>query len=198
MDLNPYIIPSLWVIGATSVSLLVVRENRATSILLSIQYVGVFILVGFTWPVEMAVIKLVVGWLAAAVLGLEIRDIGNGAIEKETNKWSLVLLIIGLAILLIFAMQNIIPGLAKRFLSASYEQIFGCIILAAMGVLKVGITDTTRGVVIGILTFLSGFEILYSTIETSGFVAGYLAFFSLGIVILGSYLSAAPSLQSDQ
>ena len=81
MDFSQYIIPSLWLLGITSTCLLVVRNWRVLPILLGIQYVGVFVLVGTSWPIEMAVVKLVVGWLSAAMLGLEL-----GKLKPSINK----------------------------------------------------------------------------------------------------------------
>ena len=197
MDFSPYVVPSLWLIIATSASLLVIKETRATSLLLGIQYIGVFILVGLTWPIEMAVIKIVVGWLVAIVLGLEIRNKSSNTTTGRSVPWSLIFLSLGLALLLVASIREIIPNLANRFLNARYEQILGSSILIGLGLLKVGISMSTRSLVIGILTFLSGFEIIFATIDTSAFIAGFLAFLSLGVSLLGTYLSSAPSLKSE-
>jgi hypothetical protein len=54
----------------TGALLLVIYDWRASVVLLAIQYVGVFLLVGVEWPVGMAVTRLVAGWMAGAVLGM--------------------------------------------------------------------------------------------------------------------------------
>jgi hypothetical protein len=49
--------------------------------------------------------------------------------------------------------------------------------------------------VLGLLTVLSGFEILYAAVETATLVAGLLAAINLGLALVGAYLLAAPSLE---
>jgi hypothetical protein len=66
-----------------------------------------------------------------------------------------------------------------------------------MGIIKIGTSESHTNVVIGILIFLSGFEIIYATVENSVFIAGSLALISLGIAILGSYLSITPPREVD-
>jgi hypothetical protein len=54
----------------TAFLLLVGEDWRIQAGLLAAQYVGVFMLVALEWPVAMAAIKLVAGWMAGAVLGM--------------------------------------------------------------------------------------------------------------------------------
>jgi len=62
--------------------------------------------------------------------------------------------------------------------------------LIAMGGLQLGISTHPLRVILGLLTFLSGFEILYAPLETSSFIAGFLAVLTLGIALVGSFLLA--------
>ena len=72
MALDAFSLPVVFLFIATSVVNLVSRDWRVMIIALGIQYLGVFILVSLTWPLEMAVIKLVTGLIASAVLGMEL------------------------------------------------------------------------------------------------------------------------------
>jgi hypothetical protein len=47
------------------------------------------------------------------------------------------------------------------------------------------------------LSFTSGFEIIYATVETSPLVAGFFAVLTLGIALISSYLMAAPTLEVE-
>ncbi|MCJ7622117.1 MAG: hypothetical protein MUO76_01345, partial [Anaerolineaceae bacterium] len=53
----------------TSLVLLISQRWRLCIIALAIQYLAAFWLVGLVWTLALAVIKLVVGWMSAAVLG---------------------------------------------------------------------------------------------------------------------------------
>ena len=51
-------------LSVTSLTLLVIRDWRWSILLLTVQYLAVFLLVAVNWPFQMAVVKLVAGWLA--------------------------------------------------------------------------------------------------------------------------------------
>ena len=51
-----------------------------------------------------------------------------------------------------------------------------------------GLASRGLRVIISLLTFLSGFEILYTVVESSTLVTGLLALVNLGVAIAGAYL----------
>jgi hypothetical protein len=53
-------------------------------------------------------------------------------------------------------------------------------------------------VTIGLLTALSGFEIIYAAIETSTLVTGLLAGVNLGLALAGAYLIIAPTMEAAE
>jgi hypothetical protein len=66
-----------------------------------------------------------------------------------------------------------------------------------MGLLHLGITSHILRVVIGLMTVLSGFEILYSTVEGSILVAALLAVINLGLALVGGYLLIASNAPGE-
>jgi hypothetical protein len=68
-------------------------------------------------------------------------------------------------------------------------------ILIALGLLHLGLTSQPFRVVLGLLTVLSGFEILYAAVESSILITGLLAAVTLGLAMLGAYLITAPTLE---
>ena len=58
------------VILVTSTGLLIVRDWRWSIFLLAVQYLGVFVLTLQHWPLGMASVKLVAGWMSGAILGM--------------------------------------------------------------------------------------------------------------------------------
>jgi len=61
-----------------------------------------------------------------------------------------------------------------------------------------GVGSDTLTIIIGLMTTLSGFEILYSAVENSVLVAGLLAFITLALGLAGGYLIAAPHLEGKE
>ncbi|MFM8370102.1 MAG: hypothetical protein ACKOBD_15250, partial [Chloroflexota bacterium] len=57
-----------------------------------------------------------------------------------------------------------------------------------------GVTSDLMRVVLGLLTVLSGFEIIYAAVESAILVTGLLAAVNLGLGVLGSYLLMAGSV----
>lgn len=196
MNFETYAFPALVLVSATSIVFLVGRDWRLILSVLGVQYIGVFILVGLTWPLEMAVIKLVAGWISAAVLGMELISSQNRNSSPSLG-FSARLFRIFLAILVGLAVLSLLPEISNWFQNASYEQLFGSMLLASLGILQLGFTDRPFRVVVGLLTVLSGFEILYASVDTSVIVAGFFAILSLGISLFGSYLMAAPTFEVD-
>jgi hypothetical protein len=75
---------------------------------------------------------------------------------------------------------------------------WGSFILMSIGLLQLSLTSHPLRVIIGLLTALSGFEIIYAVIETSILVAGLLAVINLGLALVGAYLLLAPMLEASR
>jgi hypothetical protein len=83
------------------------------------------------------------------------------------------------------------PTVDTIMADAGYAITGGSLILIGMGLLHLGITSYILRVVIGLMTVLSGFEILYSAVEGSILVAALLATINLGLALVGAYLLVA-------
>ena len=175
----------------TSTGLLIVRDWRWSLILLAIQYVGVFLLTLQHWPLGMASVKLVAGWMSAAILGMTRSSFPSQEIEEQGfwPRGRLFRLFAAGIILLIVA--TITPDVDTIMADAGFAVTSGSLILIGMGLLHLGITSYILRVVIGLMTVLSGFEILYSAVEGSILVAALLAAINLGLAMVGAYLLIA-------
>jgi hypothetical protein len=68
------------------------------------------------------------------------------------------------------------------------ETIQGATFSLALGVLQLGLFIDPSGVGFGLLTLLSGFEIIYSALEPSLAVVALLSMIHLGVAIVVGYL----------
>lgn len=178
------------VILVTSVGLLLVRDWRLSIILLSTQYLCMFILVLQHWPLGMASVKVVAGWMASAILGMTRSGLSER--EDEESVWPrgrLFRLFAAGMVWLIVATAT--PGVSTIMADAGFAVTAGSLLLIGMGLLHLGITDSVLRLTIGLMTVLSGFEILYSAVEGSVLVAALLAIINLGLALAGSYLVIA-------
>jgi hypothetical protein len=157
-------------------------------------YVGMFLMVLNYWPIMMSVAKLLVGWMAVAVIGVT----QFGQKEKfDEHSWPtgrfFRLLAAGMVMLVIFSIApRIVNWLPVAVDSATVE---GSITLVGLGLLQLGMTAHPMRVIVGLLIVLAGFEILFAAIESSILVAGLLAGVNLGLSLMGSYLLSSPSTE---
>ena len=194
MNLNQFIVGAIPVLMATSLVLLIGLGWRGTQIALSVQYLAVFWLVTLSWPIGMAAVKLVVGLMASAVLATTQPGIGS---DKPSSAPLSSRVFKTLAALLVWIVVFSISTAVMDLAHVSQATSLGSLLLIAMGLLQMGMNRQSARVVIGLLTFLAGFEILYAALESSVLVAGLLAIINLSLALIGAYMAAAPTMEQD-
>jgi hypothetical protein len=193
LDFEVYSLPAVGLLVVTSLVILVSRDWRLGIGSLGLLYVGVFILVAASWPPDLAVVKLVAGWMAGSVLG--ITRIGTPPERDEEQFWpSASLFRLLAASLVILAVISLTPDASDWIPDLDDPHIWGGMVLIGMGLLKLGLTAGPLKTILGMLMVLSGFEILYASVESSTLVAGLLAAVTLAIALAGSYLMVVPSM----
>ncbi|MDH5605667.1 MAG: hypothetical protein OEY93_02155, partial [Anaerolineae bacterium] len=70
MDIQSFTYIGLAFALLSSSTMLVARNWRWLISALGLQYLAVYILVSGPWPIELAAVKLVAGWMAASILGM--------------------------------------------------------------------------------------------------------------------------------
>jgi hypothetical protein len=165
--------------------LLLSQNWRWNIIALAVQYLAVFALVIQVLPLGLAAVKLVAGWMAGAVLGAS-QPASELVEDPHTSGPALVFrfLISLLVWILAFTMTPVIVAIVPL----PPTLVMGAILLIGMGLLHLGMTTRPLRVLIGLLTTLSGFELLYAAVENSVLVAGLLAVVTLGLALVGAYL----------
>jgi hypothetical protein len=192
---EPLTITAVAIVSVTGVIILTSRDWRLSVGALALQYLGVFILVRLSWPLGMTFIKLVAGWMACAVLFVG----GSGAIKNQTGEQgriSGIMFRLLSAALLGLVVASAIPRMSVWLPTISLGQLLGGGILIALGLLQLSLTNESLRVFLGLLTVMSGFEILYAAVETSALVAGLLAIVSLGLAFVSAYLLAIPAVEA--
>jgi hypothetical protein len=198
--------PAVVCVFLTSTTLLISRRWRWSLATLALQYLAVFVLIAINAPFVMALAKLVAGWIAATVLAIAVAGMfpaGAGdshAPESEdlirpadTAPSSRLFRLLAVGIVGL-AVSSLSPPLSGWVPGIRLEQGWGALILIGIGILHLGFTTRTLNVILGLLTVLSGFEILYAVVEVSALVTGLLAGVTLGLALVGTYLLLAPTL----
>ena len=189
-------IPAVLLIFITSLLLLLGKDWKWLIVALSLQYVGVFLLVMLSWPLEMAVVKLVTGWMAGAVLGVGVAIVPIPWTEEDkfwaSGRW-FKLFAAGLVTLVVISSATTI---AAWLPGVGLEIVLGSLVLIGNGLLIVGLTSHPFRLTMGLLTLLAGFEILYAALQVSALVAGLLAGVNLSLALVGAFLILVPSMEA--
>ncbi len=193
--LQSLLVALLFICGS---GILIVPSRRLMTGLLAVQYIGVFLLVSVSWPLEIAVVKLVAGWMASAVLFLTYQNLPGPNIAGRMDTILPGTFFKGFTALLIgLSVFSLVPTALRWFLGATHQQVLGGLWLLGLGLLQLLLTRDSLRIIIGLLTVISGFEILYATLEASVLMTGLLAILNIGFAFLGSYLLMASDLEEN-
>jgi hypothetical protein len=174
----------------TSATILLSRDWRWNLGGLGIQYLAIFWLVHVHWSLSISSIILITGWMACTVIGITLLSLHQSPITEETwigggsFYWFGAILAIGTSYALAIK--------TAAWLSIDIPLAWGGLLLISMGLLYLGMSNQVFRVIVGLLTALSGFEVLYASVESSILVAVLLAVVTLGLALVGAYLLQLP------
>jgi hypothetical protein len=170
---------------ASGSGILLYRNWRWIIALLAAQYLGVFLLVQSSWSLSLAAVKLVAGWMICVALGLAHLNRDEEPVVESSwpQGWLFRLVVIAL-ILLVTSVGG--RSLAD-WLGMEIQAAWGGTLLITIGFFQMGLTSQPFRVIVGLLTALAGFEILYAAVESSALVAGLLVLINLGLALSGAY-----------
>jgi hypothetical protein len=179
------------VVIVASLSLFWTDHWRGNIAALAMQYLAVFLFVNQSWSTGLSLVKLIAGWMAAAVLS---SSTGTGSRMPAFSHFLSARIFRLLAAILIIILSFSIAPTAAEWLPLPPAALVCSLILIGTGLLQLGITTIPGRVIIGLLSVLSGFEVIYAAVVSSVLVAGLLALVTLGIALTGAYwLNLTPS-----
>jgi hypothetical protein len=186
--------------------IVVIKDWRASLLAMIFQYVIVGLLLMSEIRMELALIKTLVGALICVILYMTARHVEWGRppqspppgeeeeepAEPPVSQWLLPteLPFRFLAALLVMvaayggASTQPLPDVGEAICLAAYT-------LAALGLLAMGLTDEPLKAGLGLLTFVSAFELFYTVLEPSLIVVGFLGLSNFLIALAIAYLTVA-------
>jgi hypothetical protein len=184
-------------VSLTSLYNLISRDWRSSIGGLALQYIGVFILVIISWPLELAAAKMLAGWMAGVILWVAMTYVPDAWPDAEKFiKFGVIFRVLA-ALILALAVTSLVIQSDTWLSTISTPIRWGSFMLVGMGLLQLSITSHPLKIIIGLLTALSGFEIIYAAIESSTLVTGLLAGVTLALALAGAYLLIAPSMEKS-
>ena len=178
--------------------LVVSREWRLNVMALTVQYFFVVLLLTRIIRLEVAAVKGLIGWMICMVFYLTERRASalqqSRATEGEeaARRWimsarasfSLLAGILVSVAAYTAALRIPLPEIPS-------EITLACYLMVGLGLLLIGLREAPMQVGLGLLTFLSGFDLFYVALEPSLAVAGLLGAVSFLIALSTAYLRAA-------
>lgn len=136
------------------------------------------------WTFGFALSKLLTGIMSILILVLTHEQTkGEISYPKVTGK---VFNSVGLAfciILVLFTINN-----TSKYLAISHDQVIPSLSILLCGFILLGISQDPFRIVIGLLTVLIGFEVVYGAVEQSLLINGLLTAVELLVAFVGSFL----------
>lgn len=164
---------------------------RYALLALVVQYVGVFWLIAQTLPIGLAAVKLIIGWMAGAILASSQISLGEDLPVSDLSGRIFRGFVVIFGVIVAF---SILPA-AESWIPVERSLLSGGLILLISGLIQLGLTSNPFRLSIGLLTFLAGFEMIYSGLVSSVLVVGLLGLINLGVGVAGSYFILSSSLE---
>lgn len=172
---------------AVTVILLVASDWRWTIIGLSLSYLISFALIVQIWPIALASVKLISGLIGIVLLSSVKINLEQRAPKAYSLSYRIFIFLV--ASLSWMVVTATVGGL-NEWLPIAYTNLFVGMIFLLAGLIQFSLFHTPFEIVVGLLVFLTGFDILYSSLEGSALVAGIYGLIVLAISILGGYLES--------
>lgn len=184
MAYEPLAYIGLFLVMITSMELLIGNHLRLDIIALAVQYLAVFFLIMQAWPLGLAAVKLITGWMAVAlIVSVQIyRRESMDVVVPQTGQ--IFRLLVGVLVwVLIFSVTTSIT----RWLPVPNIFLWSGMILIGIGLLQLSMSTIPLRNIFGLLTAFSGFEILYAAMENSVLVTSLLALITIGLAVIAAF-----------
>jgi len=181
-------------IGVTVV-ILVPRDWRWSIFGLAMTYLIGFTLIVQIWPLPLAAVKLLSGLIGLIILSTVKMNAEIRSEEIGTPSSRIFILLLAILSWLIAAATI---NRLNAWLPIEYTNLFIGMVFMVCGIIKLSTDQRIFNVIVGLLTLLSGFDVIYSSLEGSALVTALYALIVVSICVLGSYLEGIFSAEEEE
>lgn len=164
------------------------RQWLVNLIALAVQYLAMFLLLTSVRSLTLSAIKLLVGWMATLVLYITLASVGEFYALKRQQLTSGQLFRMLAGLFMVIFTVVLLPQIQNQlFTQSSQPLLLAAIGTMLLGLLQVSMITEPFYIILGLLTFLSGFELLYASLELSLLLEALFAGVNLGLALVGAY-----------
>ena len=149
-----------------------------------IELIG-FILIVQIWPIALASVKLISGWMGIALLATTFTFSSPESAPSSpvsSRIFRLMLITFGWLLVLVSAERF------NEWLPIPYTNLFVGLVFFLSGMIYLALRMNSIDTVIGLLIFFEGFDVIYSSLEGSALITGIFGIIIISICLTGSYL----------
>ena len=171
--------------------IMIVPDWRLRMLFLAvIQLIG-FILILQIWPIALASVKLISGWMGVALMSATMASSGSeGRKDIQTSAKVFKIMLAAFSWIVIAAsIDNL-----NAWLPISYTNLFVGLVFFFCGIFYISLVFEIHEIAVGLLIFLAGFDIIYSSLEGSALVTGIYGLIVILVSLISSYLQGGFSL----
>ncbi len=202
--------PAAYIVLITATVILIVRDWRWSILALLIQYLIVGLLFADVISPNLAFMKVVVGVFVCLILYITARQVKWGRIPEDVTEEEVVLLEdkrlaslgpfmlstdtpfrVFLALLVGIAIWALVQRLGFQLPVAPTHISLTVFAMSGMGLITLSLTSEPLKAGMGLLTFLTGFELFYSAVESSIALVAVWAVADLVVALVIAYLIQA-------
>jgi hypothetical protein len=190
-----------YAVAFTGGALILLNGRRWLVLALACQYFMTAWLVGLVLPVEVASIKLVAGLMSCTILAVSLSySSWRAQVDRRHAIPSNRLFRLIAVLLVLIAIGSIGQDMWTFLPKLQSEASLGSALMMSFALLQLGISEEPLRIGIGLLTLLSGFEVVYSAIEPARAVLALLAAIHMGIALVIGYITLMPrrEIQSEE
>lgn len=170
----------------TAMVILIFRDWRINTAALALQYLAVFYLVTLSWPIGLAIVKLIVGWMATAAVGLTcLRQMEEDTPTESTSSLFFRALAGLMIILVMFVISSTLQE--RVFPNVDLVIIRSGLMMVGMALMQLGTNASPYLTIMSLLSFMAGFELIHAALERSTLLTGLMASVNLGLALVGVY-----------
>lgn len=185
--------PVVILLAISLFSLLLSDSHRLMAIAYAVVVIMVFTINIQFWTFGFALSKMITAIMAMLVLMLNPST--HDGSEIGTTQTGSIFRVAGLGFFFLLIILTI--DSTSEFLSLSIDQTLPALFILVCGFLLLGASQDPFRVIVGLMTMLVGFEIIYGAVEQSLLINGMLAAVFMIIAVVGSYLTGSFE-QKDQ
>jgi len=180
----------------SAVGLMIIASDWRMRIagLASLYLIG-FIVILQIWPVALASVKLISGWMGIALISTSMLNSMN---QVNSHRFTSEMVFRFLMVVLIWITIAAIAPSINEWLPIPYTNLYIGLSLMGSGLFFMSLTDDFFEIILGLLTILVGFDIIYSSLEGSALVTGIYAFIIILICLLSVFFSSAVSVREEE